>query len=264
MIGIFDSGVGGLTVVKQVIQALPQYKIIYFGDTARIPYGSRSEAIIKKYSLQDTEFLLEKNAEIIVIACHTASAVAADYLREKFPQTKIFDVVQPGLDQALKVTRSKRIGIIGTEATVKSEVHERYLKKIDPQTKVFYQACPLLVPLVEEGWLKRQETRRIVRYYLKSLKKNKIDTLVLACTHYPLLAKIITEIAGKSVKVVDPAQEVAIQIKEYLQKNPTVVAKLTKNGQQHEFYASDVSDQFLNISHKILGKNISVKSAEVT
>ncbi|MFH2105256.1 MAG: glutamate racemase [Parcubacteria group bacterium] len=263
MIGIFDSGVGGLTVVKQVIKALPQYKIVYFGDTARVPYGNRSEEIVKKYSLQDVEFLLEKNAEIIVIACHTASAVAADYLREKFPQLKIFDVVQPGLDQAQAVTRNKRVGIIGTEATVKSRAHERYLKKIDPQIKVFYQACPLLVPLVEEGWLKRQETRRIVRHYLKSLKKNKIDTLVLACTHYPLLAKVIAEVAGKSIKVVDPAQEVATQIKEYLQENPIVAGKLTKSGQQHEFFASDVSDKFKDISHKVLGEKVNVQSVDI-
>ena len=264
MIGIFDSGVGGLTVVKQVVEALPQYKIVYFGDTARIPYGNRSAAIVKKYSLQDVEFLLKKNAKIIVIACHTASAVAADHLREKFPQLKIFDVVGPGLDQALAVTRNKRIGIIGTEATVKSGAHERYLKKIDSQIEVFYQACPLLVPLVEEGWLKRQETRRIIRHYLKPLKKNRIDTLVLACTHYPLLAKVIAEIAGKSIRIVDPAQEVAAQMAKYLQENPDTASQLAKNGQQHEFFASDVSDKFKDISAKVLGKKIEVQQADIT
>ncbi|MBU1178479.1 glutamate racemase [Patescibacteria group bacterium] len=263
MIGIFDSGVGGLTVVKQVISALPQYKIVYFGDTARVPYGNKSPEIIKKYSQQDLEFLLKKGAQLIIIACHTASAIAADFLREKYPAVPIFDVVRPGLDQANQVTRNYRIGIIGTENTVKSGAHKRYLKEINPQVQVFYQACPLLVPLAEEGWIKRQETRRIVRYYLKSLKKNKIDTLVLACTHYPLLAKVIAEVAGRSIKVVDPAQEVAIQIKEYLQENPIVAGKLTKSGQRHEFFASDVSDKFKDISHKVLGDKVNVRSVDI-
>jgi len=263
MIGIFDSGVGGLTVAKQIFAELPEYQVIYFGDTARIPYGSRSAAIVKKYALQDLEFLLKKDAKLIVIACHTASAVAADYLRAKFPELPIFDVVKPGLDQAVKVTRSKRIGIIGTAGTIRSKAHEKYLKNIDSQVKVFNQAAPLLVPLVEEGWLKRPETRKIIRYYLQPLKKNKIDTLVLACTHYPLLMKIIAEIVGKSVKVIDPACETAVQVKKYLADNPTLEKKLAKNGQQHQYFASDVPSKFKEISQRVLGETISVEQVEL-
>ena len=263
MIGIFDSGVGGLTVVKQVEQALPQYKIIYFGDTARVPYGNKSPEIIKKYAKQDLEFLLSRGSKIVIIACHTVSAIAGEYLRQKYPDTPIFDVVRPGLDQAIQITRNNKIGIIGTENTVKSKAHEKYLKTINKDVKVFYQACPLLVPLAEEGWLKRQETRRIIRHYLKSLKKNKIDTLVLACNHYPLLANVISQIAGKSVKVIDPAHEVARQMKDYFKNNSAIAEKLAKNGQQHEFYASDVSDKFRNISKKVLGREISIKQVEV-
>ena len=264
MIGIFDSGVGGLTVVKQVKQALPQYKIVYFGDTARVPYGNKSPEIIKKYSQQDLEFLLQKGAKIIVIACHTASAVASGYLREKYPAVPIFDVVRPGLDQANKISRHGRVGIIGTENTVKSQAHEKYLQEINPSIEVFAQACPLLVPLAEEGWLKRQETRRVVRHYLKPLKKEKIDTLVLACTHYPLLTRVISEIAGKGVTVVDPAQEVAAQINKYLQENPALAAEITKNGQSDEFYVSDVSDKFKDISYKVLGEKIEVEQVDIT
>ena len=263
MIGIFDSGVGGLTVAKQIFAELPDYKVVYFGDVARIPYGSRSAAIVRKYSLQDTEFLLKKGAKLIVIACHTASAVAADSLREKYPQVPIFDVVGPGLDQAVKVTRNKKIGIIGTAGTIKSKAHEKYLKIVDPQIKVYNQACPLLVPLVEEGWLKRLETRKIIRYYLKTLKKNKIDTLVLACTHYPLLAETISGIIGKSVKVVDPAYEVALQVKKYLTDNPALAENLVKNGQQHQYFASDVPSKFKEISQRVLGKTISVEQVEL-
>lgn len=264
MIGIFDSGVGGLTVVKQITEALPQYKIIYFGDTARVPYGNKSPELIKKYSQQDLEFLLQKGAKIIIIACHTVSAVAADFLREKYPAVPIFDVVKPGLDEANKVTRQQRIGIIGTESTVKSQAHEKYLKEINPEVKVFYQACPLLVPLAEEGWIKRQETRRIVRHYLRTLKKNRVDTLVLACTHYPLLAKIISEIAGKGVRVIDPAHEVANQVAGYLAENPEIADQLVKNGQQSEFYASDASDKFKEISAKVLGKKVKVWQVDIT
>jgi len=263
MIGIFDSGVGGLTVAKQIFTELPEYKVIYFGDTARIPYGTRSSAIVKKYSQQDAEFLLKKGAKLIVIACHTASAVAADYLREKYPQVPIFDVVKPGLDQALRTTRNKKIGIIGTAGTIKSQAHEKYLKSIDPQVEVYNQACPLLVPLVEEGWFKRIETRKIIRYYLRTLKKNKIDTLVLACTHYPLLVEAISGIIGKSVKVVDPAYEVALQVKQYLADNSVLQESLEKD-KDHQYYASDVPGKFKEISKRVLGETISVKQIELT
>ncbi len=264
MIGIFDSGIGGLTVVKQIFKTLPQYKIVYFGDTARLPYGTKSREAIIKFSIENTEFLLEKGAKIIVIACHTASSVAADILREKFPDVPIFDVAGAGLEKAYKISRRKRIGIIGTAATIKSGVHEKFLKNIDPEVKVFPKACPLLVPLIEEGWLKRMETRKILRYYLRPLKLKQIDVLVLACTHYPLLYKIISSISGKSVKVVDPAEELVLELKKFIEKNPGIEASLEKNGRKHKFYVSDVPYRFNDLSRKILGEKIDVEKVDIS
>lgn len=262
MIGVFDSGIGGLSVVKQIFKELPQYKIVYFGDTARLPYGTKSKEAIIKYSIENTEFLLEKGAKIIVIACHTASSVAADTLREKFPDIPIFDVVGAGLEKALKLSRRKKIGIMGTAATIKSGAHEKFLQSIDPKVKVFSKACPLLVPLIEEGWLKRMETKKILRYYLRPLKQKQIDVIVLACTHYPLLYKAIDAISGKSIQVVDPAEELALELKEFLRENSGIEKTLEKNGQHHEFYVSDIPYRFNDLSKKILGEKIEVKKVD--
>ncbi|NQU99528.1 MAG: glutamate racemase [Parcubacteria group bacterium] len=264
MIGIFDSGIGGLTVVKQIFKTLPQHKIVYFGDTARLPYGTKSEEAIIQFSIQNTEFLIEKGAKVIVIACHTASSVAADILREKFPDVPIFDVAGSGLEKAANISRKKKIGIMGTAATIKSGAHEKFLKNINPDIKVYPKACPLLVPLIEEGWLKRMETRKILRYYLRPLKLKQIDILVLACTHYPLLYKAIDSISGKSVKVVDPAEELAQELKEFLEKNPDVESTLEKNGKKHKFYVSDVPYRFNDLSKKILGEKISVEKVDIS
>ena len=263
MIGIFDSGVGGLTVVKQVFTALPTCQVVYFGDTARVPYGNKSVAMVRKYARQDTEFLLHQGVKIVVIACHTVSAVAADFLREKFPMVTIFDVVGPGLDRALALTNSKKIGIIGTENTVKSQAHQKYLQKINPAVEVFYQACPLFVPLVEEGWLDRPETRKIARYYLNPLKRAGIDTLVLACTHYPLLEEVIKKVIGKRIRIVDPAQEVALEIKRYLSAKTEVEKGLVKNSPPHRFYLSDLTAKFPIISQRVLGRVVKVEQVEV-
>ena len=264
MIGVFDSGIGGLTVVKQIFKTLPQYKIVYFGDTARLPYGTKSKEAIIQYSIQNTEFLIKKGAKIIIIACHTASSVAADKLREKFPNIPIFDVVGAGLEKAFSLSRKKKIGIMGTAATIKSGAHEKFLKNINQDIKIFPKACPLLVPLIEEGWLKRMETRKILRYYLRPLKQKQIDVLVLACTHYPLLYKAIDAISGKSVKVVDPAEELAIELKEFLEKNPDVEASLEKNGGSHKFYVSDIPYRFNDLSKKILGEKIDVEKVDIS
>lgn len=263
MIGIFDSGIGGLTVVKQIFKTLPQYKIVYFGDTARLPYGTKSREAIIKFSIENTEFLLEKGAKIIVIACHTASSIAANILREKFPNVPIFDVASSGLEKAVSISRKKRIGIMGTAATIKSGVHEKFLKNLNPDIKVFPKACSLLVPLIEEGWLKRMETRKILRYYLRPLKLKQIDVLVLACTHYPLLSKLINNISGKSVKIVDPAEELALELKNFIEKNPEIEAKLEKNGKKNKFYVSDVPYRFNDLSKKILGEKIDVEKVDI-
>lgn len=263
MIGVFDSGIGGLTVVKQIFKTLPQYKIVYFGDTARLPYGTKSEEAIIKYSIENTEFLLEKGAKVIVIACHTASSVAADVLREKYPEVPIFDVVGAGLEKTLELSRRKKIGIMGTVATIKSGAHEKFLKNINPDVKVLNKACPLLVPLIEEGWLKRMETRKILRYYLRPLKQKKVDVLVLACTHYPLLYKMIDAISGKSVQIVDPAEELALELQEFLKKNPDIEKSIERNGNKHQFYVSDIPYRFNDLSKRILGQKIDVKKIDL-
>lgn len=263
MIGIFDSGIGGLTVVKQIFKELPQYKIVYFGDTARLPYGTKSEETIIEYSIQNTEFLINKGAKVIVIACHTASAVAADILRKRFKDVPIFDVVGPGLKKALSDSRRKKIGIMGTAATIKSRAHEKYLKNLDPKVKVYLKACPLLVPLIEEGWLKRQETRKILRYYIRPLKQEQIDALVLACTHYPLLKRQIDEISGKQIKVIDPAEELSLHLKKYIESNAEIKEELEKNGKTSKFYVSDIPYRFNYLSKQILKKEIDIEKVSV-
>lgn len=254
MIGIFDSGLGGLTVVKQIFKYLPQYKLVYFGDTAHLPYGTKSNETIIKYSIKNTEFLIKQGAKIVVIACHSASSVAAFDLRKKFPQISIFDVIKGGLVEAIKESKHKKIGVIGTAATIKSGVHEKFIKEIDPKIKVFTQACPLLVPLIEEGWQARPETKRIIRYYLRKMKKEYIDALVLACTHYPLLYKVFFEVLNKRVKIIDPAEGAAREVLEFLRKNPEIEKQIEHDSQKHKFFISDKPYRYDEFSQRILGK----------
>ncbi|MEA1901260.1 MAG: glutamate racemase, partial [Thermodesulfobacteriota bacterium] len=183
MIGIFDSGIGGLTVVKAIMENLFGYDIIYFGDTARTPYGTKSSETVKKYALENTEFLLSKGAKIIVIACNTASSVATESVAENF-DIPIFEVITPAVELSINTSHKPCIGIIGTRATVKSGIYEKKIKKMNPHARVYSKACPLLVPLVEEGWLNKPETKMIVKKYLHPLKVRQIDTLILGCTHY--------------------------------------------------------------------------------
>lgn len=259
MIGIFDSGLGGLTVVKEIFKILPEYQIVYFGDTARVPYGTKSDRVIKQYALEDADFLIKQGAKIIIIACHTVSAVAGSLLRKKFPQIPIFDVVESGLKRAVNISKNKVIGVIGTPATIKSRLHERMLKKIDSKIQVINQACPLLVPLVEEGWIKRPETRRIVRYYLRPLIQKRIDVLILACTHYPLLKKVIDDILRKKVFVVDPAEEVAKEVKKFIENNLRIKKILNPAQKGHKFFVSDKPYHYEKFSQRILGRGVKIE-----
>lgn len=255
MIGIFDSGIGGLTVVKTVFQQLPDYEIVYFGDTARTPYGTKSPATIIDYAIQDTDFLLSKGAKIIVVACNTASSVATEALRDRFPGVPIFEVVTPAVVKVTQVTKNHNVGVIGTRATVNSNIYDKKIKDLYPDIKVFSNACPLLVPLVEEGWLKRRETKMILKKYLYPLKRKQIDTLVLGCTHYPLLKDIIQAKMGKRVKIVDSSAELAVYIKNYLTEHPEIDVML-KRGDNTQFYVSDLTPTFAEIAKKILGRPI--------
>lgn len=261
MIGVFDSGVGGLTVVQEIFKKLPDYKIIYFGDTARTPYGTKSKETIIKYAREDAKFLLNHGAKIIVIACNTASAVAAEILREE-SGVPVFEVIMPAVRVALSATKKGKIGVIGTRATVTSNVYEAMIKKSNPDIRVVSQACPLLVPLVEEGWLEKAETKRIVKKYLQPLKNEQVDTLILGCTHYPVLKNIIKARIGRRVKLVDSAEEVVHELKKFLAENDEVEKKLIKGG-DHKFFVSDLTPQVPKIAEKLLGRAVKFEKAGV-
>ena len=260
-IGVFDSGVGGLTVVKEIINQLPQEEIIYFGDTARVPYGSKSGETVRQYSRQIADFLLSQGVKAIVIACNTASAVALETLQKELP-VPVIGVVRPGAKAAAQTTKSGRIGVIGTETTIRSSVYTEYLRKTDPHVVVYPKACPLFVSLVEEGWVNDDPiTEQVAERYLKVLKEKDIDTLVLGCTHYPLLRKTIAKIMGEGVTLVNPAYETAHSLKyvlaDYDLLHTQVGYEEAKKGEvptfpQHKFYVSDGAEKFRNFASSIL------------
>jgi len=251
-IGIFDSGMGGLTVVKEVITNLPNEKIIYFGDTARVPYGPKSKETIIRFSIENILFLLKNNVKLIIVACNTASSAALADIEKNF-KVPIMGVIKPGVKEAIRISKNKRIGIIGTKTTIKSMAYEHQIKKLGYNIKVFSQACPLFVPLVEEGWLKTKITRQIAENYLLPLKKKNIDTIVLGCTHYPLLKPVIQEVLGSKVKLIDSAKQVANEAKQIL-KSQGLLASVKGNKQENiNFYVSDEPDNFAKQGEKFLG-----------
>ena len=250
MIGIFDSGVGGLTVVKEIKKELPDVPIIYFGDTVRLPYGNKSQETIQKYSSEIVEFLKEKGCKTIVIACNSASALAADYLREKYPALEIYDVVSSGAEAVVEATKNKKAGVIGTTATIGSSVYKKKIADIDLDVEIFTKACPLFVPLVEENWIQRPETKKIARTYLRELKLNKIDTLLLGCTHYPMLEKIISGVMGKRTKVIASGEKLAKKLKERI--------KDYKKGTD-KYFVSDLTPHFGRLAEKILGEKVKIE-----
>ena len=261
MIGIFDSGIGGLTVVKALMEHLSGYDIIYLGDTARTPYGTKSSETVKKYALENTEFLLSKGAKIVIIACNTASSVATEIVAENF-DVPIFEVITPAVELSIKTSHKQCIGIIGTRATVKSGIYEKKIKEINPQARIYSKACPLLVPLVEEGWINKPETRMIVKKYLYSLKVRQIDTLILGCTHYPLLKDIIQKKIGKRVNIIDSSIAVASNVKAFLEKHQELDNMLSKKG-RYTFFVSDVTEQFKKTATSMLKRNINLNHVKI-
>jgi len=267
MIGIFDSGLGGLTVVKKFQEILPQYQLLYFGDTARTPYGNRGDEVIKKYAEQDAQILIKHGAQIIVVACNTASAIAYDYLRTKF-KVPIFEVVTPAVEKAVAMTRNKKIGVIGTRATINSGVYEKLIKSASGRTasqnniRVWQNSAPLLVSLVEEGWLSKPESKMILKKYLLPLKTRQIDTLIMACTHYPFLRQMIQVKIGQRVKLIDPAEEVVIKIKQYLEQHPDLEKKLPRNN-HHQFLVSDLTSRGQNLASQWLGHNVKLEEIKI-
>ena len=255
MIGIFDSGVGGLTVVKEIFKYLPDYQIIYFGDTARLPYGTKGASFVKKYSEKITDWLLHKNAKIIIIACNTSSAWASDSLRKKFKTTPVFEMINPAVAEAVATTKNKKIGIIGTPGTIRSGSYQQKLLKADPSLEIFSQACPLFVPLVEEGLLDDQITIEVIKKYIDPLKEKGIDTLILGCTHYPLLKTTIENVIDSGIKVINPAESLAKEVKKYLENKPAIDKKI-KRGTAHKFFFSDEPYNLEKISHMCFNKKI--------
>lgn len=250
-IGVFDSGIGGLTVAREIMRNLPSEKIVYFGDTARVPYGSKSKETIIRYSRQIIRFLREQEVKAIVIACNTASAFALDEVRDEL-DIPVLGVIESGAVVAAKETRNKRVGVIGTVGTVGSGIHETYLQKLDPEITVIGKACPLFVPLVEEGWLHDPVTFEVARRYLRELQEREIDTLILGCTHYPLLRSTIGEIMGEGVRLVNPAYETALELKELLAKLDLLGTGKEQEEFPYRFYVSDLADKFKSFANSIL------------
>ncbi|MCQ2491953.1 MAG: glutamate racemase [Lachnospiraceae bacterium] len=252
-IGIFDSGVGGLTVTREIVRQLPYENLIYFGDTARVPYGTKSKDAVIRFSEQICRFLKTKNVKAIVIACNTASALALDVLQKEF-DVPILGVVEPGALTANMATRNNRIGVICTRATVKSRIYEQYLHELDPDNVVFTKACPLFVPLVEEGMIEDRVTDDMIRRYLSEFHQYEIDTIVLGCTHYPLLYSPIKRFVGQHVKLVNPAFETAKSLKSLLEEHDML--RKSKEAPRYEYYASDINDSFVSFANNVLSHHV--------
>ena len=251
-IGVFDSGVGGLTVAREIMRQIPNEKIIYFGDTARVPYGSKSKETITKYSRQIVHFLQEQHVKAIVVACNTASAYALDEI-EKETHIPMIGVVKPGAKVAAEATNNGRIGVIGTEGTVGSRIYSTYINEINPNIKVIGKACPLFVPLVEEGLWQDPVTDEIATRYLGELIDSDIDTLILGCTHYPLIRSTVGKVMGEKVTLVNPAYETAKELKELLEKEKLLNEKAPGLGDnRYRFYVSDMAENFKTFANSIL------------
>ena len=251
-IGVFDSGIGGLTVLKEIRKVLPNEKIFYFGDTARVPYGEKTKELITRYSKEIVEFLLDKEVSAIVVACNTATALALEELRKTF-KIPIIGVIKAGAKTAINTTKSGNIGVIGTKATVNSKRYEEEIKKLSENIKVIAKACPLFVPAVEEGILDGKLVDQIIKTYLDDFEKE-IDTLILGCTHYPLLKSAIGKIYT-NLNIVDPARETALDLKEILEEKNLLKNDATKN-REVKYYVTDGKDKFKEIGIMFLDENI--------
>jgi glutamate racemase len=252
-IGIFDSGVGGLTVMREIMEQLPYENLIYFGDTARLPYGSRSEQTIRKYSYQCASFLMSKNVKTIVIACNTASSIALEYLQNSF-SLPVIGVIDPGARSAAAATKNDRIGVIGTTATINSGAYQKKIMEYRHNAEVIGIPCPLFVPIIEEGWEFSSVAELTAEKYLNELVEHDVDTLVLGCTHYPILRYTIKKIVGPDIKLVNPAFEAAKDLKKLL----TDKNIMNENFSQPscEYYVSDAPDRFRMIAGNFLKKDI--------
>lgn len=251
-IGVFDSGVGGLTVAREIMRQMPNEKIIYFGDTARVPYGSKSKETVTRFSKQIVRFLRTFDVKTIVVACNTASAYALEEL-EAETDIPIIGVVKPGAKAACEVTRNGKIGVIATEATISSRIYNQYIIELNKDVTIYGKACPLFVPLIEEGLWVDPVTDEIAKRYLAELIDLDIDTLILGCTHYPLIRSTLGRIIGKDVTLVNPAYETAVELKALLQEKGLLNEKHPALGEnQYQFYVSDTADKFKVFANSII------------
>lgn len=257
-IGIFDSGLGGLTVLQEVRKRLPNESIVYLGDTARVPYGTKSAQTVIRYSLENSAFLAQRGVKAIVVACNTASAVALPAIKEKF-DIPILGVVGPGADEALAATKRGAIGVIGTSATIASDAYARALKELKADVRVISQACPLFVPLVEEGWLDNEVTEAAARRYLTGIRDEGVDVLILGCTHYPLLKPVIRKVVGSAITLVDSAEATAKALESMLANCPD--APLSREREKarntsYQIYVTDLPARFEMVARRFLGDDI--------
>lgn len=250
-IGVFDSGVGGLTVAREISRQLPYENIVYFGDTARVPYGSKSQNTIIRFSEQIIRFLRTKQVKAIVIACNTASALALDAVKDEF-DLPIIGVVIPGARAAVEATTNGKVGVVGTEATVQSGMYTKVIQGMNPKIEVIEKACPLFVPLVEEGFKEHIVTREIIEYYLESMRNTDIDAMILGCTHYPLLRSKIREYMGDKIQIVNPAYETAMDLKRLLEKEEMANDETTEHHSEYSFYVSDAAEKFRKFANTVM------------
>lgn len=250
-IGVFDSGIGGLTVAREIMRNLPSEKIVYFGDTARVPYGSKSKDTILRYCRQIIRFLQDQEVKAIVIACNTASAFALEAVKDEV-DIPILGVIDAGARVAAQETRNKKVGVIGTTGTIGSQIHARQIQALNPEIQVIGKACPLFVSLVEEGWYHDWITMEIAKRYLQEFKDERVDTLILGCTHYPLLRSTIRQVMGDEVRLVNPAYETALELREVLSSMNLLSTGTGMEEFPYRFYVSDLADKFTNFANSIL------------
>jgi glutamate racemase len=252
-IGIFDSGIGGLTVLKEIINQLPAEGTIYLGDTARVPYGVRSPEIVTRYSFENTRFLFSKKIKMLVVACNTVSSVSLDAIRKSI-EIPAIGVIEPGAKAAVSATRNKKIGVIGTSATIRSGAYTKAIKSRDPSIEVFSLPCPLFVPLVEEGWTEGTVVELTAERYLADMRTKGIDTLVLGCTHYPLLKPVLSKVMGEDVMLIDSAIETAREMRSILGDSSLI--RSPRGAVVREFYVTDSPEKFLDVGERFLGGKI--------
>lgn len=252
-IGFFDSGIGGLTVLKEVFSLLPEENTLYLGDTARVPYGIRSAETVIRYSFENTDFLVSKGIKLLVVACNTASAVSLEEIKKRL-HLPVIGVIEPGSRAAVRATRNRKIGVIGTEATINSSAYSRTIREMDSGIEVFGLPCPLFVPLVEEGFTDDEVAEMVAERYLKDLIVKGIDTLVLGCTHYPLLKGVISRVMGEGIVLIDSAKETALEIRDTLMRD----GMPSKAGREPSrmFFVTDSPERFVRVGERFLGNRI--------